>query len=148
MKKILGVVMILALLCLCFAACGEKPLETEPAPDPVRQQDPEMIVSTSDMYTPTELYEITWTASRYFATNLPDCVVTTVEYNEEYSLSRRPELKEEYSNPNVVVVQADFTTGTVVADGLSPNTTYTDVELILTMAEDGRTWMVEELELP
>lgn len=148
MKKVLSLALVLMLLCLCCAACGEKPKETEPAPTPVRQEEPEMIVSISDMYTPTELYEATWTVSRYFATSLPGCVVTELEYNEEYSMTRRGALKEKYENPDVLVVRATFTTGEQGEEGLTPNTTYTDVDFILTMAEDGRTWIVEGFELP
>lgn len=145
MKKILS--FSLALLCLLLAACGNHtPEETLPPAAP--RPDPTMTVSQSDMYTPTELHEAVWTANLYLAATYPDCVVAEVEYDEAYSVTRRPALKEKYAKPDMIVVLATFTSGTQVGAELQPNTTYTEAKMILSLAEDGRTWMVEELELP
>lgn len=144
MRKFLS--LILPLFCLLLAACGSIPQETEPAPTP--KPDPVMTVSMSDMYTSSELYEATWTASLHLSSAYPDCVVTEIEYNEEYSTARKSELKDAYKNPSTVVVLADLTTGTQVDGTMQPNTTYTDVEIVLTLAEDGRTWLVQDLLLP
>ncbi len=144
MKKI--ICLCLVLLCLLMAACNKTPTETQPATAP--RQDPTLTISTSDMYTYTELHEAVWSTSFYLSSTYPDCVVTEVEYDEEYSTTRRGELTKKYENPNMIVVLATFTSGTQVGAELQPNTTYTEAKVILSLAEDGRTWMVEELELP
>lgn len=135
MRKLTGVICILALLCGMLIGCGGGGNASQV----------QVITGESEIFAQQEIENAMEVAMNHFRKEFDGCTMTKIEYDESRSHAAALEWARQYGAEEAIVLYSSFDVDASGGDGsLNPNSTYNNWQWVLTREADGkwvlRTW--------